>query len=456
MEQVLDFIATFDVPYLHDKKLFLLRLTYWQADEFIAQLTKIMEGIGYCIAKKAKDPGLLFLPIKQLGAILAITPDDSSADAILQWKKRLDTPEAAGTGFTTYTYIPKYSRASDLLESIHNLYKTLPTTTDAETPQMDKQKKRATSKAKGMDMSVDLTRETSFEAPGLKMAADDRKNMILILSKPNAYHDLLNLLRTLDIPVRQVLIEATIVELTLTDELQYGVEWFIDNASQGGSYTLGTLKNLGLESMGLSYSFLSESGKFQSLVSALAEADKANILSTPRLIVLDNMEAAIQVGKDVPIITGEVSSVESSSSSSTNVYNTVEYRSTGVLLKVKPTINTDGLLTLDITQEVSDLSDTSGVSDSPIILTRKITTTIIAAHGQTIVLGGLMKENLTLVESKVPLLGDIPLLGNLFKHASKTKEKTELLVLVTPTILTNPDDAATVSNQLRRQLDWLE
>jgi len=288
------------------------------------------------------------------------------------------------------------------------------------------------------------------------MSADDRKNMIIILSTPDVYRNLLNLLQLLDVPARQVLIEATIVALTLTDDLKYGVEWFIKNSQNGGAYTLGTLGNLGVKSIGgLSYAFLSETGQFQALISAMAFANKANILSTPRLMVLDNMEATIQIGKDVPTVTGQISDLSGSTSTSTSVSQSIQYRSTGVMLKVKPTINTEGLLTLEITQEVSDVGE-SGVGDSPIIITRRINTSIIAAHGQTIVLGGLMQESLSVSENKIPLIGDIPIIGNLFKSTQKTKDKTELLVLVTPTILTNSDDAVKVSDQLRGELKWLK
>jgi general secretion pathway protein D len=125
------------------------------------------------------------------------------------------------------------------------------------------------------------------------------------------------------------------------------------------------------------------------------------------------------------------------------------------MLKVKPTINTEGLLTLDISLEVSEIG-APGVSDSPIILARKLNTSIVVAHGQTIALGGLMKDNDSLVETKVPLLGDIPLIGYLFKYTAKTKEKTELLILVTPTILTGIDDADKVTRELRKELPWFK
>jgi len=449
MKPVMEFIETFDVPYLQNKKVLLLRLTYWQTEEFISQLSKILEGLGFTIAKTPKDPGPLFMPIKQLNAILVITPDDHTARYILGWKEKLDTPEAAGTEFKSYTFVPKYSRASDLLESLQKLY-------GGGMPTMGNQPVQPTTPRGISARTTRDKKDNSFEATGLKMSADDRKNMIIILSTPDVYRNLLNLLQLLDVPARQVLIEATIVALTLTDDLKYGVEWFIKNSQNGGAYTLGTLGNLGVKSIGgLSYAFLSETGQFQALISAMAFANKANILSTPRLMVLDNMEATIQIGKDVPTVTGQISDLSGSTSTSTSVSQSIQYRSTGVMLKVKPTINTEGLLTLEITQEVSDVGE-SGVGDSPIIITRRINTSIIAAHGQTIVLGGLMQESLSVSENKIPLIGDIPIIGNLFKSTQKTKDKTELLVLVTPTILTNSDDAVKVSDQLRGELKWLK
>lgn len=447
MKPVLDFIATFDVPYLRNKSLLLLRLTYWQTEEFIAQLSKILEGLGFNVAKTSKDPGPLFLPVKQLNAALAILPDDRTAKYIMEWKEKLDTPEAAGTEFKTYIFTPKYSRASDLVESVQKLYGSMPTGgTESKSSQPGTTKSLAVKTAGAKD--------SAFETTGMKMSADDRKNMVIILSKPDVYRNMLNVFQALDIPARQVLIEATIVELSLTDELKYGVEWFVKNTWNGDSYSVGTLGNLGLSKLGLSYSFLSQTGQFAALISALAAANKANILSTPRLMILDNMEGTIQVGKDVPTVTGQISDVSGTTTTTTSVTQSIQYRSTGVMLKVKPTINTEGLLTLEITQEVSELGG-KGVGDSPIILVRKINTSIVASHGQTIVLGGLILENGTRDESKVPLLGDIPILGNLFKYTARKTDKTELLVLVTPTILTSTDDAVKVSDQIRKELKWI-
>jgi general secretion pathway protein D len=463
IRQMIDLIETFDVPSLSNKKIMLLRLTYWQVDDFIRQMSRILEGTGYSIAASAKESGPLFVPIKQMNGILVVSPDEQTAKYILDWKEKLDNPEASGAEEKPFIYTPRYSKASELVASIENLYGTSTrqsqtssiAATDNTTQRPQTGQTTATTTRTSAVRGGSLQSSRSYE---LKISADDRKNIIMIVAPATVYRSLLELLQGLDVPARQVLIEVMIAELTLTDELQYGVEWYIKDTQQGGQYTLGTLGSLGLKALGLSYSFISQTGNFQALISALATRNKVNILSRPRLTILDNREATIQVGQDVPTVTSEIASataVTTTPTSPTNVVRSIQYRSTGVMLKVKPTINTEGLLTLDISQEVSEIGS-PGVSDSPIILARKLNTSVVVAHGQTIALGGLMKDNDTLVETKVPLLGDIPLLGNLFKYTAKTKEKTELLILVTPTILTGSDDADKVTRALRGELLWFK
>ena len=444
VKQIVEMIETFDVPSFQDKKLFLLRLTYWQSEEFIEELSKILKGMGFEVAASANDPGPLFIPIKQLNGILVISPDDETAKYILEWRDKLDRAEAAGEAEMAFSYSPKYSRASELVESINKLYGSAPAAPAA---------KQQTAAAK---QQTAATQQLSC-LPGLKISADDRKNIVIVIGSPSVYKNILQLLQNLDKPARQVLIEATIAELTLTDDLKYGVEWFIKNSISGGPFTLGTMGSFGVGTIaGLSFTFLSETAKFQALISALASANKANILSTPRLTVLDNKEATIQVGQDVPTVTGEVTAPDISAAPTTpSVLRSIQYRNTGIILTVRPTINTEGLLTLDISQEVST-PGADGAGGSPIFLTRKINTSVVVAHGQTVALGGLMQENYSTSDQKVPLLGDIPFIGHLFKYTSKKKEKTELLILVTPTILSSTSDAAQITDALKKKLKWFK
>jgi general secretion pathway protein D len=453
VKQLAEFIETFDVPYFQGKKIAVFKLTYWHIEEFIKQISQILEGIGLPIAKTPKDPGILLIPIKPLGSILAVAMDDTSLNYVLHWKERLDTPEAAGAEERPFVYSPRYSKASDLVKSIRNLYGVMPTPAAPTAPTPPTAPTTPTAPPRSL-----TPQPTPPPITGLKISADDHKNIIMVVSSPAEYKNILSLLRELDVPPRQVLIEATVVEFTLTDELKYGIEWYLkDSILKGtwkGMFTLQSAFGLS-QGPGLIYQFATDTGKFNTLINIFASKDKVNILSTPRLMVLDNEEASIQVGTDVPIVTGEVTAADVTQAQPSILRN-IQYRSTGVMLRVKPTINTEGLLTLNIAQEVSEMGTNPPGMGSPTILTRRINTTVVAAHGETIALGGLMSENISHTESKIPLLGDIPILGELFKTTSKEKRKTELLVLLTPTILTSVSETSKITEELKKELKWLK
>lgn len=435
IKEIISFVEIMDVPYLREKKLFLIQLTYWQPDEFIKQMTTILEGIGFTVARTSRDPGILFIPIKFLNCILAVSPDDNTTKVVLDWKNRLDTAEAAGTEEKAFTYTPKYSRASDLVDALKKLYMIAPAAPKTPSP-------------------VQVSPPSAI-SPGLKVASDDKRNIVLIQASPAEYKGLLSFLERLDVSPRQVLIEATVAELTLRDELKYGLEWFFRNKMLKGDYTLQTLFSVPTGGPGLVYQYISDAEKFNVAINAFALDDKVNILSTPRLMVLDNEEATIQVGTDIPIITGEVTAADVSQAAPSIMRN-IQYRNTGVILRVKPTINTEGLLTLNISIEVSEMGTNPPGMDSPTILMRRATTTVVAAQGKTIVLGGLISENKSFTVSKVPILGDIPLIGMLFKTTSKTDNKTELIIFLKPAIITNIDQASKITNELKNELKWLK
>jgi general secretion pathway protein D len=442
IKEVVDLVKLFDVPYLQNKKIILLRLTYWQTEDFIKQITTILEGIGFTIAKMPKEAGIYFIPIKYLNSILVVAPDDTTIKQVIDWAKRLDTAESAGAEEKAFVYSPKFSKASDLLESLKKLFSPVETPSSPTAQTTQQQKQPAPTKPQSLSVS------------GLKMSADDKRNLLLIMTTPAQYKSILTYLERLDVPPKQVLIEAMIAELTLSDDLKYGFEWLIKNKMLNGSYTLGATFGVP-KSPGLTYTFLSESEKINVTINLLASKDLVNILSTPRLMVLDNEEATIQVGTDIPVVTGQVTTAEAAGST-TGVVQTIQYRSTGIILRVKPTINTEGLLTLNITQEVSEMgSNPPGVS-SPSILVRKINTSVVASSGQSIVLGGLMSETHSSSESKVPFIGDIPLLGEFFKSKSREKRKTELIVILTPKIVSTLEEATNITEDFKKELKWFK
>ncbi len=255
--------------------------------------------------------GFGFIPIKYLNSILIVSPDDDMLKFALDWKKRLDTAESAGTEEKAFIFSPQYSRASDLVDSIKTLYGVAVPVASEGRPRPAP----AFAPAAGMPGAVPLPTSAAVSPvsaaaiPGLKISADDRRNIIVLISTPATYKSLLAILQELDKPPKQVLIEAMIAELTLKDDLTYGIEWYIQNKMQNGTYSLQTLGQLGLSTgQGLAFNFLSDSQRFQAAVNAYAQQNKINVLSTPRIMVLDNESASITVGTQVPLLSGSTTS----------------------------------------------------------------------------------------------------------------------------------------------------
>jgi general secretion pathway protein D len=467
VRDVVNFIEMLDVPYLAHKKVSMIKLTYWDPGDFIKQMSNILSGLGFPVATKPNEIGVYFIPINVLNSVLVITPDEKSMNYVLEWYKKLDTPEAAGTEEKAYIYEPKYSKASELVEAIENLYnpqssryqKTESIPTQSANPQNPTATPSPTPIKQAQSTTTQKT-QASFETPKFKIAADNRRNIVLIQASPMQYKTLLTYLTNLDVPPREVLLEATIAQVTLTGNLKYGLEWYLQNqmsvGGNTGTYNLSTLGNLGVANNGgLVYSFVANNNKIKLLFSALASKNLINVLSAPRLMVIDNHEATIQVGANVPIISGETSSTAATTQTVITTQS-VQYQQTGLILKVKPNINTNGLLTLDLSLELSNAQQNtlSNVS-SPIISMQKIDTQIVASSDQTIILGGLMQTENDETKNGIPFLSDIPLLGTLFSNTSKTKTNTELIILIKPIIITKTEEASKITDEIRKGITWL-
>ena len=446
IKELIEVLKILDVPSLANKKLYLVKLTYWQVEEFEKELSRILGTLGFPVSKNIKDPGVLLIPIKSLNSLLCAFPDETSYSYALEWIKRLDSPDSAGAEIRYYIYRPLYSKAVDLADSLRRLLtgEALKTVAPSPQPQPGARTPQATQ-----------PQTTSFSAQGMSISADEKRNLLLITATPPQYQAVLQVLKELDRPPRQVLIEATILELTLKDELKLGLEWYLKNKGFIGNFTPGRLLSFGGQT-GFTYHYVTDSGKFDLLINLFASKGLTNILSTPRVLVLDNQAATIQVGTDIPVITGEVTTAQAVTGATAGVVRSIQYRSTGVILSVKPTIYTEGLLQLEITQEVSEMGASPPGIASPTVLVRKINTNVVAGDGETLVLGGLISTTKGKEEIKIPLLGDIPLFGNLFKTRSEEERKTELIVLLRPYIIKNLEDARAITQELKERLKWLK
>ena len=255
------------------------------------------------------------------------------------------------------------------------------------------------------------------------VVVDENRNALIIYCRPEDYATIKALLEQVDIMPRQVLIEVTIAEVTLKDDLQYGVEWYLKNSAGSLTGVLSTLGNLSLPTGGLTYSLISSSKNFQAMLTMLAKKTNIRILSTPHIIVRDNTSANIKIGKDVPVLVSATTS-DIQQGGDTQIIQSVEYRATGVMLTVTPTINSREMVTLEISQEVSEAqTNATSTLDSPLILDRSIQTTVVSRHGQSILLGGIISDTQSDSSKQGAFSGRYPHPGVSLQDQNRVKEQ---------------------------------
>ena len=313
----------------------------------------------------------------------------------------------------------------------------------------------ANANAANADAGLDLSGQ-------VRVVADAVSNSVMVLSPERNFERLRRLLEQLDQPVKQVLVRVLVAEVTLEKGIDLGVEMTGGTRSTGvGGTGLANNTasnvfsdfNLFDSALGVN-GFLIENTDFRAAIRALATNTNFDVLSRPYILTTDNREATINISKEVPIING------SRTDQNNNITTTFDRRDVGIILTVTPQINSEGLVVLDVSQELSALSD-QGIPvaadvESPIINKRTMTTRVLVEHGQTAVIGGLVSDQISETVRKVPLLGDIPFLGALFRRTESTKSQTELLVFLTPQVVRNPQELADLSRQLRGEMQRLD
>ena len=292
-------------------------------------------------------------------------------------------------------------------------------------------------------------------APGsANIQADEATNTLIIQAPARQMRTLRDVIAKLDVRRNQVLVEGIIAELTTTRSTELGVQWQTsqtDNGVLAGTQLPGkvsggieTAVNKGSVALlnGFTFGYL-QGADIRALLRAFSSDDYANVLSTPTLMTLDNAEAEIVVGQNVPFVTG---SFTSSNNDSNNPFQTIERKDIGILLKVKPQINEGGTVTLELEQEVSSVAPNSSAGANLITNKRSIKTTVLVDNGEVVVLGGLIQDDLAESNQKVPWMGDIPILGHLFKNSLDDHKKTNLMVFLRPTIVNDREGNRTTAS----------
>ncbi|MDO5624438.1 MAG: secretin N-terminal domain-containing protein [Pseudomonadota bacterium] len=301
----------------------------------------------------------------------------------------------------------------------------------------------------------------------VRVMADRINNTLLIHAIPAEYARIESTLKRLDIQRAQVLIEATIVEVTLGDDLQYGLQWAFNGGVGGGRSGDGVLNTAnaavplanggyslpGAAATGFTYALSNAAGSVTAMLHALASKSLLKVISSPSLMVLDNHTAAIQVGNQQPINMG--TTIVGTGTVVTT--NNIQYKDTGVMLGVTPSVSAGDLVTLDISQTVTDLDNAanSATQGYPTFMQRQIESKVAVRSGETLVLGGLIQDRAFSGKSGLPLLSSIPIVGALFGRHEDNNRRTELLVIFTPRVLRSDEDARAVSRELRQRMQGL-
>jgi general secretion pathway protein D len=296
-----------------------------------------------------------------------------------------------------------------------------------------------------------------LDLPQVRIVADEKNNTIVVYARPQDYRVVHDILQQLDVAPQQVLIEATIAELTLTDALQYGLQFYLKDAALRYDLTTSATGNLSATDIAgvfPGFNYIVASSTQHGILSLLKSVSTVRVLSSPQLLIRDNQTAGLQVGAQVPIV---IQSAESVVSAGAPIVNSVEYRNTGVILQVTPRINASGMIALDIDQEVSDVAPTtSSTINSPTINDRHLVSSIIVHDGETIALGGLITENNSDTKSGIPVLSEIPVVGPLFRTTNRSNNRTELIVLLSPRVVRGVNDAREMTDDLRGRIRALK
>lgn len=427
-------IENFDIDAMSGMAFAFYRVDNVGTEQLLAELKQVFQPPLDLLGTRVR-----LVPIERLRLVLGISAFREDLETLDTWIKRLDAaPKSSDRRL--FVYNVQHGKARDLAVTLQAVLST-DGASDTRSPPI------SNSTGSVRQDQVTNTPAVGSRFGGMRLVANEENNSLVLYSTAAEFNLVRDAMQKLDAPARQVLIEAILAEVTLGDDLRFGVQWFFD--SGGGQATLSSVATGAILSQFPGFSYIrAGSADARSVINALQSRTDVKVLSAPRLAVLNNQKANLQVGDEVPILTQQA---QSTSGAGSPVVSTIQMRDTGVLLEVSPRVNDNGNVILEVTQEVSDVTatTTSGI-DSPTIQRRRLRSVISTRDGATVALGGLIRESTTRSNSGVPLLKDLPFLGHLFKSSTVATRRTELIVLLVPRVMRDSAEVGVVTDEFLR------
>jgi general secretion pathway protein D len=448
IKRILTVLEEIDINAFQNTRMLFYQPQYSDVKTISDELAEIVNALDL-----SRDGSISIVPLERINSLVIFCSSPNLLNTVKTWLKKLD--EEIATGQNIFVYAVQNVEAKSIAEILKVIYETDTTTTTQTqarttrtTQQQQQQRARRTR----------VTPQPKTAGSRVEIVTFEPTNSLVILAPPGIYREIVATIKRLDVYPQEVLIEAIIAEVTLSDTDQFGVQWsvlhsvHIDNDPrftglaqstaqlEGAPALLSVAPTLGAgPAAGLSY-FLFKPDRIAALIHAIASRSKVNILSSPRLLVRDQEEASIEVGTDIPTAT----STTTATTTETLTQN-IEYRTVGIKLKIKPTINDEKTVVLDLEQEVSAKGEDQQVGQAgnlfPSFSTTKTKTSIVVPDKQGIVIGGIMEENTTKSYQGIPILSSIPILGHLFRYTADSTTKKELIIIITPHVIINRTEA---------------
>ena len=441
LARALAMIDVLDQPLLRGRYGVIVEPEFMRAQDLARALSEVLRAEGYqaSIGTAGAGGSIILLPLAEASKLVAFAADQATLDHVESWVRILDSRRKESIQTATFTYEVLNTHAEKLTETLNKMFSAGVTATPQTPP-------------KDAGNAGLRPKPSSPRSAGARIVVDKNRNMLLFRGSGKEWAEVRRVIEDLDKPVPSALIEVLIAEVTLSDQEKTGFEFLIRNNL--GEFGLATqLGGLGIGGAGLSV-ILDSAGETRAMLNLFYRDDRVVIRSRPRLLVKSGETATIDVGNEIPVIT-RISDDNRQTADSVNILQDVTYRKTGVQLEIKPIVQANGLVDLQISQQLSEARPTAATSlaGTPTILNRQVSTSLTLKDGGSLLLGGLISGSQSKGETGVPVLGQLPVLGRLFRADALQEDRTELLIMVTPYVIGDHEEGWELTRQIRERLE---
>ena len=487
-----DIINLFDIDIFTDLRVRIYPLLNSDVNEVAKEMDRIFSSFEVS-TKSARGVGITFTPITRINSLLVVSSIPNVFEKVERWLKELDKIPTEGTKYSVFVYYVQNAKAKDLADVLKQIFVT---TKEKKTEYKDKVTEQATypKGVKPPPTTPSAPPSTPTEGGAvpegeINIVVDEATNSLVIRAFARDYKSILETVKKLDLYPKQVLIEALLAEITLDDSNKFGVEWgrFIKGGQFEQTFSFGTTPATGTGGLTLSladaaaalpgagvfrYSIVEGAKRLSAAISLAATDNRLKVISSPHLLASNNKEAKIQVGSSQPILTSTYAYGSSTTtsgllpgSSTTTpatglLEGTIEYKDIGIIVTITPRISDGGLITLELQIEKSDVNAKAlplgNLSNVPVFTKKTAKTVLSVLEGQTIVIGGLIEESKNVIKSGIPILSKIPILGALFGSQEYTTNKSELVLLLTPHIITDHIQSRSVTEEFKERVEGIK